>query len=273
MKLLSIKPSTLCGAIAVSAILMLSSCKSPEKIAYFQDTQYETPVQIKNSSEIKAAPDDKLSIVVSSKDPQLAQLFNLPMYSVHAASGKANSTQYVSTYTINKDGNIDFPIVGELHIEGLTRSQIAALIKSRLLKENLIADPTVTVEFTNLYVSVMGEVARPGRYEIDRDRMSVLEAISKAGDLTITGQRDKVSVIRTVDGVQTIYPIDLTSTQNLTQSPAYYIQQNDVIYVEPNEMKARQSTLNGNNVLSTSFWISIASLATNVAVLIMSAVK
>ncbi len=120
----------------------------------------------------------------------------------------------------------------------------------------------------NLSVNVMGEVNRPGRYNIDKDHLTILDALSQAGDLTIYGKREKVLVLRNENGKQRVYGINLCSADHLYSSPVYYLQQNDVVYVEPNDTKARQSTVNGNNVRSTSFWISLASLLTTISVLI-----
>jgi len=125
----------------------------------------------------------------------------------------------------------------------------------------------VTVEFMNLTVSVLGEVANPGRYSIDKDYITLLEALSMAGDMTIFGKRDKVLVLREVEGQQRVYGVDLRSAEQLYNSPVYYLQQDDVVYVEPNSMRARQSTVNGNNVLSATFWMSLVSLITTVTVL------
>ena len=124
------------------------------------------------------------------------------------------------------------------------------------------------MEFANLYISVLGEVNKPGRYDIEQDQVTLLDAIGMAGDLTIFGKRTNVIVLRDENGKKVSYNVNLTSAYDLYASPAYYLQQKDVVYVEPNETKARQSTVNGNNVRSTSFWISLASLLTSVAVLI-----
>ena len=140
--------------------------------------------------------------------------------------------------------------------------------KKELQSHDLIKDPVVTVEFMNLSVNVMGEVNRPGRYNIDKDHLTILDALSQAGDLTIYGKREKVLVLRNENGKQRVYGINLCSADHLYSSPVYYLQQNDVVYVEPNDTKARQSTVNGNNVRSTSFWISLASLLTTISVLI-----
>ncbi|MDR0657947.1 MAG: polysaccharide export protein, partial [Mediterranea sp.] len=149
----------------------------------------------------------------------------------------------------------------------MSREEVAAFIKETLKSGNLINDPVVTVEFMNLSVSVMGEVNNPGRYNIDKDNITILDALSMAGDLTIHGIREKVLVQRNENGVQRTYEVNLCSAEQLYSSPVYYLQQNDVLYVEPNATKARQSTVNGNNIRSTSFWISLASLLTTITVL------
>lgn len=159
-------------------------------------------------------------------------------------------------------------MLGTLHVAGRTREQIAEEIKKVLVERNLVKDPVVTVSLTNLHYSVMGEVARPGQYEIEDEKVTILDALSKAGDLTIYGTREDVMVLRQENGHQKIYKINLCSGNSVFNSPVYYLQQNDVVYISPNDTKARQSTVNGNNVRSTGFWISLASLATSVAVLI-----
>ena len=175
----------------------------------------------------------------------------------------------MSGYTINKDGNIDFPVLGHIHVAGMTREEIASYIKEELVSKNLVKDPVVTVEFMNLTVSVLGEVATPGRFNIDKDRLTLLDALSMAGDLTVYGKRENVLVQREENGKKTLYQVNLNSGYDLYASPVYYLQQNDIVYVEPNSMKARQATVNGNNVRSASFWMSLASLLTTITVLIV----
>lgn len=170
----------------------------------------------------------------------------------------------MSNYTVTPSGDIDFPVLGMIHVEGMTREQLAAFIKGDLVGKGLVKDPVVTVEFLNTGYSVMGEVNSPGRFDINKDKLNILEALAIAGDLTIQGQRNNITVLREEnDGVHT-YKLDLTNLQDLTKSPAYYVQQSDVIYVEPNDIRKRQTTANGNNVLSTGFWVSVASLLTSV---------
>lgn len=253
------------------------SCSAPSHVTYFQDLRPgESEQKIIAATEIKVRPGDKLSIIVNSRDPQLTQLFNLPyvtqqlgQISTSKGSGSVSGTsQGISGYTVDEKGMIDFPVLGKLEVAGKNREEIAAFIKGELLAKDLVKDPVVTVEYMNLCISVLGEVANPGRYSIDRDKVTLLDAISMAGDLTIYGKREKVLVLREENGVQRVYGVNLCSAEYLYTSPVYYLRQNDVVYVEPNNVRARQATVNGNNVRSTSFWISLASLLTTVAVLV-----
>lgn len=250
-------------------LFLLGSCAAP-KVAYFMDMKQGAAEQVLNPLEIRVRPEDKISILVNSKDPLLMDLFNLPIISrqIGSSSGTSNS-QGISGYTVNKDGNIDFPVLGKIHVEGMTREEIAAHIKDKLMTQNLVKDPVVTVEFMNLTVSVLGEVAHPGRFNIDKDRLTLLDALSMAGDLTIHGKRENVLVQREENGKKILYQVNLNSGYDLYASPVYYLQQNDIVYVEPNSMRARQATVNGNNVRSASFWMSLASLLTTITVLIV----
>lgn len=254
-------------------LIVLGACSTP-KVAYFQDNIPGQPLKVKNVLEIKVQPEDKISIIVNSKDPQLADLFNLPV--ITRQLGQPNSYSYpqgISGYTVSKEGFVDFPVLGEIKVSGRTRDEIEGYIKNELISRNLVKDPIVTVEFLNLYVSVLGEVKNPGRFKIEKDKLTLLDAISMAGDLTINGQRDRVYVQREVNGEHKIYNVNLTSVKDLYNSPVYFLQQNDVVYVEPNSKRAREATVNGNTVRSTSFWVSITSLLVSVAVLVVNAVK
>ena len=263
--------------LLAAGCLLLSSCGSSQQVVYFQDMQPgESEIVLPEAQAITVRPEDKISIIVNSRDPQLTDLFNLPILSrqlgqsLRGSGTSSGSSQGVSAYTVDASGEIDFPVLGKIYVAGMKREEIAAYIKDALIRENLVKDPVVTVEFANLCVSVLGEVNNPGRFSIDRDRLTILDALSMAGDLTIYGNRFKVMVLRQEGDVQRVYGIDLTSGNHVYTSPAYYLQQNDVVYVEPNSMKARQSTVNGNNVRSTSFWISLASLLTSIAILIFN---
>ena len=259
--------------VATSAML-LCSCNSSKDVLYFQDLKAGDSVAMAAIPvPVTVRPDDKISIVVNSRDPQLMALFNLPRVNKQMSTvGQASSTnvsngQDVMGYTVDSRGEIEFPVLGKIKVEGKTREEIGAYIKNELIAKNLVKDPIVTVEFMNLCVSVLGEVNSPGRYGIDRDKTTIIDALSMAGDLTINGNRNNVTVLRQDGDVQRVYAIDLTSGRDIYSSPAYYLQQNDVIYVEPNEMRARQSTVNGNTIRSASFWISITSLVMSIVVL------
>lgn len=263
--------------LIVASTVTLGSCGSSKEVVYFQDLRPgETEIKLPEVKAITVRPEDKISIIVNSRDPQLTDLFNLPYVSRQLGQSlrtngvTVSSNQGVSAYTVDADGKIDFPVLGKIYVAGMKREEIAECIKNELIKENLVKDPVVTVEFANLCISVLGEVNSPGRFNIDRDRLTILDALSMAGDLSIYGNRSKVMVLRQEGDVQRVYGLNLTSGEHIYSSPAYYLQQNDVVYVEPNAVKARQSTVNGNNVRSTSFWISLASLLTSVAILIFN---
>ncbi len=256
--------------IMAASVLVLGSCSTSKEISYFQDLRPgESELTLAAPTEIRIQPKDKLSILVNSQDLRLTNLFNLPIVSQQVGQENATSqNRGLSGYTVDSKGDIDFPVLGALHVQGMTREEVAAYIKKELQSHDLIKDPVVTVEFMNLSIDVMGEVNRPGRYNIDKDNLTILDALSQAGDLTIYGKREKVLVLRNENGAQRVYGINLCSADHLYSSPVYYLRQNDVVYVEPNDTRARQSTVNGNNVRSTSFWISLASLLTTIGVLV-----
>ena len=259
-------------------LFLMTSCNVSKRITYFQDIQ-DRPTTASTTEqptpEIRLRPEDKISIIVNSKVPELTALFNLPYTTRTLGSESGNNTTHgTSGYIIKADGTIDFPVLGLVEAAGKTRDELASYIKSELINRNLVNDPVVTVEFINLQFSVMGEVRSPGSYKITRDHITILDALSMAGDLNIDGKRDNVLVLRPdTSGNITAYNVDMRSFENVQQSPAYYIHQNDYIYVEPNTKRANQSTVNANTVQSVSFWISVASflasMATTVSVLML----
>ncbi len=256
--------------LSVAAVL-LSSCAAPKNIAYFQNKTVNHPEKIDKHAGIVIQPKDMLSIVVSSRNPELAVTFNLPVISYQAGSEivSGGGAQKLSGYVVDNDGYIDFPVLGPIHVAGLTRWELSKLIKSKLLDGGYLTDAVVTVEFMNFKISVLGEVNSPGTYSIEGDKVTILQAISLAKDLTIFGMRDNVSVIREKDGERTIYQVDLTDV-DLFNSPAYYLQQNDIVYVEPSEVKARQSTTDDKALRMTSIFVSSGSLLVSVAALIIN---
>ncbi len=256
-----------------TCLFMLSSCATVKDIAYFQNKVVNQPEKIDKHAGIVIQPKDMLSIVVSSRNPELVTMFNLPIVSYQAGSESLSGSgmQRLLGYVVDNDGYIDFPVLGPLEVAGMTRWELSEMIKGKLIKEGLLSDAVVTVEFMNFKVSVLGEVNAPGTYIIEGDKVTVLQAISLARDLTIFGLRENVSVIRERDGERTIYQINLCDV-NLFKSPAYYLQQNDIIYVEPNPEKARQSTTDDKTLRMTSIFVSGGSLLVSIATLVTSIV-
>ncbi|MCM1177998.1 MAG: polysaccharide biosynthesis/export family protein [Clostridium sp.] len=261
--------------VALTSVLMLfvASCSTYKKINYLQDLAPDSPEAIAINKGILIQPKDMISIVVSSKNPELAATFNLPVVSYQAGAEITSSStgqQRLLGYVVDNDGNIDFPILGEMHVAGLTRWELSKQIKKMLIDQDYIKDPVVTVQFMNFKISVIGEVTRPNTYSIDGDKITILEALSLAGDLTIFGKRDNVTVIREQNGERVMHQLDLRSVE-LFNSPAYYLQQNDVVYVTPNAVRAGQSTINENNIKSVSMWVTISSFLATLATLIITA--
>ena len=269
---MSMKLSRLMLYACLPALLLATaSCSTYKKINYLQDVVPDKAERIAINKGILIQPKDMISIVVSSRNPELALMFNLPVISYQAGSEvvSGQGSQRLLGYVVDNDGNIDFPVLGLIKAAGMTRWELANEIKSMIIEQNYIKDPVVTVEFMNFKISVMGEVTAPGTYTIEGDKITLLQALSLAKDLTIFGRRDNVSVIREQDGERVIYQVDLRSV-SLFESPAYYLQQNDIVYVEPNKVRAGQSTINENNVKSVSLWVSVGSFLTSLAVLIVN---
>lgn len=256
--------------IFFAALLLLAAagCSTPKDITYMQGFNDGESVPVALPGRILVQPDDKLSIVVSSRDPALAEAFNLAVSQYRIGSGITNSTTDSRTALFNVDpfGNIDYPLLGSIHVAGLDRRQLARRIKQKIIDAGLLKDPVVVVEFMNASISVLGDVNKPGEYPIDRDNMTILQAIAKAGDLQITGMRRNVLVVRQEGDRDVAYRIDLTNTDSILNSPAYYMRQNDVVYVEPNNTRKRNSQANGNTIITPSFWLSVVSVITTVCV-------
>lgn len=255
--------------VLLSWVILFSACNSTKEVVYLQDVVPLKQQDVERKYEVFIHEDDLLSIMVNSKDPELALPFNMPLVTYQIGS-ESSGQQRVLGYLVDTNGDIDFPILGKLHVVGLSRLELRDLIKEKLISGDYIKDPVVTVQFLNYKVSVMGEVARPGSFTITGDRITLLEALSMAGDLTIYGRRDRVAVIREEDGKRTILFHDLRSSDIFT-SPCYYLQQNDIVYVEPNKAKAGQRDINQNN--SVSVWLSAVSVLAAVASLLVTVFK
>lgn len=260
--------------LLLSAVLAVS-CASQKRALYLQDLNNDAAAKIAENYQIRIKPLDRLTIVVNSKNPELAAPFNTAT-SFNSLSGTPINGEISTTAsgnalqvrTVDDQGMLDMPIIGKINCSGKTRAELARDIAEKIRSGGHIADPTVNIQFADMRISVLGEVARPGQYEITKDRISLFDALSMAGDLTIYGIRDNVSVIREENGVRTSASLDLTS-QEIFQSPYFYIQQNDVIYVRPNKYKAQSGEISQNR----SFYISLISTAVSVATLIVTITK
>lgn len=261
--------------IFAAGVLMISSCSTPKNVSYFPELESGTQVIPNQVNNIVVKPEDKLEIVVTTQDPVLNNLFNL--VTTQNRVGGVNSSYsngMVPYYTVDHSGDINFPVIGKIHIAGLTRDRVAEKIVKELTDKDMVKDPVVSVEFANTGVSVLGEVTKPGHYDFNRDQLSVLDAIAMAGDLTINGVRENILVMRrNEDGSKQAYRINLLDAQELAKSPAFFLQQDDIVYVEPNDKRKRETTPNGNTPYTPSFWVSIGSMATTIATLIVTISK
>ena len=262
--------------VLLVALAALFSCSTPTNIVYMQDTYDEALIEAIKSNPIRLKPMDQISVIVNCREPQIAAMFNLPVIGrrvgeVQSLSGGGgnvgtlSSSNQIAGYTVDSEGYIDFPVLGKIYVQGLTRAEATEHIKELLIQSNQIKDPVVTIEFMNLGFSILGEVASPGRYRIDRDEFTVLDAISLAGDLSINGERENITVIRDQgkDG-ERFYKLDITNAAATFSSPAYYMEQGDIVYVTPNPKRRRESTEVANSAFTPSFWISLVSAVTSV---------
>ncbi len=237
----------------VLVLVSVFSCKVPTDVIYFQDSANKEEISSSNSFTPVFKVDDIVSILISAADMDAARPFNLMQGSSittsslgEAGIGNAGGNGAPEpTYLIDEEGNIDFPVLGRLKIAGLTRIQVKEMIKEKL--KIYINDPIVSVRLKNFKITVMGEVARPGSYTIPNERVTIIEALGLAGDMTIKGKRENVMVIRENDGVNTYHRVDVTS-KSIFESPVYYLAQNDVLYIEPNVSRIRESKTRNNTL-------------------------
>lgn len=247
--------------------LLLCSCTAYKKVPYLQGSEYLNTAKTKTPLyDARIMPKDLLTITVSTSDPEASIPFNLIV-----ASGR-NSNNMSSTnlqqYLVDNNGNVDFPVLGPLHIGGLTKSQAEKLIKGKL-RTYIKEDPIVNVRMTNYKISVMGEVNSPGTFTITNEKVNIMEALAMAGDMTVYGQRNNVKLIREdAQGQRTIIPLDLNDAK-IILSPYYYLQQNDVIYVIPNKTKAKNAGISN----STTVWFSVVGTLVSLVSLIITIAK
>ena len=254
------------GVIAV-ALLVLSSCKTREKVLYFQDMESSAVVPVQTIKPLTYMPGDKLSVVVtSSATPALAQQFNLPIITTQAGTASRTYNNQIALYIVDENGCIDIPTLGRIEVNGLTRSQAAQFIQNKL-REGQLRDAVVTVNSYDQFITVLGDVKNPGRVLISNDNLTIIEALGQVGDLNMTARRDRIGVIRQENGEAKTYYVDIRS-KDILNSPVYNLRQNDVIYVEPNDVKIGQATNNDNSVRSIATWLSVSSVLISLGILI-----
>ena len=254
--------------MALGVMLLLGACNAQRNVLYLQDVESGAEVTLPENYIIRLKPLDQVTVVVNSRNPELAKPFNSSS-SFNALTG-ANITGSASenslqVLTIDERGTITMPILGEIECAGMTRQELAAEIERRIIAGGYLSDPQVNVRFAELTISILGEVNKPGRYDIKKDQLTILEALALAGDLTIYGNRSDVAVIREKDGKSIVTKLDLRSS-DIFSSPCYYLEQNDVVIVSPNKYKAATSEINQNR----SFWISLTSTTISLATLIIT---
>jgi len=264
-------------------LALLASCSTPKDISYFQDVTNNSTVHLQTEQIFRLRPEDKVNIVVNSKDPSLSALFTLSSYGAGrtlgasvtplTTAGNSGGSGYNVAYTVDAQGNIEFPVLGNIHAEGMTRNELAKYIQNQLISQKLVLDAIVTVEYVNMSISVMGEVHSPGRQYITNDHYTVLDAISTAGDLNIDGRRADIKVLRDENGQMKCYTINICSAQDVVSSPAYYLQQNDIVYVTPSDKRIRDSKVLGNSLQTPAFWISIASFIMTTGLFVYNFIK
>lgn len=249
---------------------LAASCVSNKQMIYLQGAtqQYALPQELEEFYELQVQPDDQLAISVASKDMELLQRFNNNTLigggnNSQTGTNTVNVSSGVAYFRVNKEGTIEFPIFGTLHVGGMTTSQISAMIQKRMIDEGYINDAVVNTKIMSFKVTVMGDVKNPGTQTYQGERLTILEALGKAGDLTNSAYRDNVLVIREENGQRRAYEVNLLDNQAVFNSPAYYLQQNDVIYVQPNKSQRVKG--------STSYtWLSVGSTVVGMIVSVVS---
>ena len=250
--------------------LLATGCMSYDKSVYLGGGKPVESGDGRGLYEYRVMPKDELTITVSTSDPEVSAPFYRKIGQVKGQSnqGQGFNNAKLLDYLVDNNGNIDFPVLGMVKVGGLTTRECEALIRSKL-QAHLSETPTVTVRVSNFKVSVLGEVKSPGVFNVDQEKISVIEALARAGDLTIYGRRENVLLIREDStGLKTTHRLNLNDA-NLINSPYYYLQQNDYIYVEPNKVQAQNSAIGS----SVTIWFSVLSVVTSVASLVVNVVK
>ena len=258
--------------LAAVAVVLLASCKTPKNVAYIQNSDSIDYAKSEFLYDARIMPKDILTVTINTVNPEASAPFNLIVRPTlaNATSNIPTSGGALQTYLVDNEGCIDFPVVGKLQVGGLTKSMCEKLIHDKIKRYmNAEENPIVTVRMSNYKISVIGEVNRPGMFTVSNEKINIFEALAQAGDLSIYGVRDRVKLIReNAKGRKEIYTINLNDA-NIVNSPYYYLQQNDVVYVEPNSVKAKNSAIG----TSTTIWISVTGALVSLASLIVNILR
>lgn len=249
--------------LGLLVLFTTASCVSRKKIAYFQDmSEMESAIDASKTA-LKIQPNDMLTITVSAANMEAVQPFNLPVTTAPRLGGNTvNGNYQLQSYLVDSDGNIEFPLLGSIHVAGKTRQELLDHLKKEI--SNYVQDPIINIQLINFQVTVLGEVNRPGTFTVPDERLSLSKALGLAGDLTIYGRRDNVLIIRETGETKEYKYVDLTDSA-LLNSEFYYLQQNDVVYVEPNSAQMQGASYNRN----ASVYISIASVLISLIIVIV----
>ena len=258
--------------LAAVAVLAVTSCSTPKNVAYIQNSDDVDYAKSEFLYDARIMPKDILTITISTVNPEASAPFNQIVRPTltSATSTIATSGGSLQIYLVDNNGCIEFPVVGTLQVGGLTKSMCEKLIHDKIKRYmNAEENPIVTVRMSNYKISVIGEVNRPGMFTVGNEKINIFEALAQAGDLSIYGVRDRVKLIReNAKGRKEIHTINLNDA-NIVNSPYYYLQQNDVVYVEPNQVKARNSAIG----TSTTIWISVTGALVSLASLIVNILR
>ena len=254
----------------VLLVALVTSCSAPKNVAYLQNSDSVDLTQSQYLYDARIMPKDILTITVNTVNPEAAAPFNLVVSTALNNNGQIGNQRALQTYLVDNEGGIDFPVLGRIKVGGLTKSECEAMIHDKIKPYlNAAENPVVTVKMSSYSISVLGEVNRPGSFQVSREKINILEALAQAGDLTIYGVRERVKLIREdAQGHKQIHTVNLNDANILT-SPYYYLQQNDILYVEPNKVKAQNSTIGQ----STTLWISATSILISMASLLYNILK
>lgn len=250
-------------SLSLLAIFIATSCASRKDLIYFQDEPLSGGYIDSTPEQLFYKADDILTIIVSAADPIAAKPFNLSTVTESIDLINATGRERMQNYLIDHNGNIEFPVLGTLHVAGMTRIELTKMLKERI--SEYTKDPIVNIRLVNFTVTILGEVSSPGTYTLENERVSLPEALGLANDLTIFGERKNILLIREIEGRKKFAKIDLTTVKALS-SPVYYLQQNDVIIVEPNNARIRSANYNQNNAILIS---AIGTLTTILAVFLI----